>query len=667
MIGLWLLVAVSGVAAQNNKAQKRPVTRIRTWQIDGLTTLADTVSLDTTYLNLPMKGVLNDFSISNVWNGNTVSPVQSRLWFKNVKKVDDVFGQQYQPYTITPQDVRFFNTTTPYSRIGFNHGFKSGHEENEVNFLFTGNLNKQINLGAEINFEKSYGHYTNQEGKYVNGAVWTSYDGDHYFVHGAFSFNTLSNFENGGLRNIEDLKGDLNPEDMPVSLKGMSGYKYIAGYLNHGYKLCLTQERHDSIEVVNGFGEKEMQDTVIHEYVPLMTFSHTFETNNSVHRYIEQQANQGFYPDILNNPKETHDSTNVLTIQNTLAVTFEEAFNKVLHFGATVYARNECQRFAIPQSPGSDTTWAPYNNDPLDMLSYPSRQYDDTLFQDQWTNNTFVGGTIYKKTGKYFFYEAGGEVCLLGYKIGQFHVGGQVNAFFPVGKDSMDIEAKVRFGNEAVNYYLQHYRSNHFAWDNDFTKPMSLKVEGTVKYPTKWVKPAVNIGFDNRTNYIYFDAVDGKPHQFDGNVQVFSADVQCDLTTPWVNLENHIVYQVSSNEVIPVPALTLYHNLYYHGTWFKALDTQWGVDLRYFTKYNAPVLNPALGQFCVQNEVQIGNYPVMNVYANFYVRLLHLKFYIQYTHWNALFMRESGNYLAMPSYPMNRDVLRAGVVWHFYN
>ena len=649
-------------------AEKRPKTRIRAWQIDGLTTLADTVSVDTSYLNLPMKSVLNDYSISNIWNGNTVSPVQSRLWFANKKTVDDIFGRQYQPYTITPQDVRFYNTTTPYSKIGYNRGFVSGHEENVINFIFTGNLNKQINLGGEINYEKAYGHYANQEGKYVNGAVWGSYDGDKYFVHAALSFNTLSNFENGGLRDTADLRGDLAAGDIPVRMQGMSGYKYIAGYLNHGYKLCLTKEHHDSIEGVNGFGEKEMRDTVTYEYIPLMSFSHTFETNNSIHRYVEKQANQGFFPDIYHNPKQTNDSTNVLTILNTVAVTFEEEYNKLLHFGFTVYARNECQRFIIPQARGkNDTTWAVFNNDPAAMLARSVRQYDDTLYQDQWTNNTFVGGSLYKKTGKYIFYDAGGEVCLLGYKMGQFGVHGRINALFPIGKDSMGVEAKVHFGNEAVNYYLQHYHSNHYCWDNDFSKPLVLQVQGQVKYPTKWVKPAVNIGFENRTNHIYFDAKDGLPHQLNGNVQIFSADVQCDLTTPWVNLENHVVYQTSSNRVVSLPALTLYHNLYYHGTWFKALDTQWGVDMRYFTKYHAPVLNPATGQFCVQDEVMVGNYPIMNVYVNFYVRLLHLKFFAQYTHFNYWFMRQSAGYYAMPSYPMNRDVFRAGLVWHFYN
>ena len=150
----------------------------------------------------------------------------------------------------------------------------------------------------------------------------------------------------------------------------------------------------------------------------------------------------------------------------------------------------------------------------------------------------------------------------------------------------------------------------------------------------------------------------------DGSIQVLAADLQLNITTPWVNLDNSVVYQHSSSAALPLPALTLYNNLYYHGTWVKALDVQMGVDMRFFTKYYAPILNPALGQFCVQNAEQVGNYPVMNVYANFYVKHIRLKLFAQYQHFNASFMNKQ--YFGMPNYPMAPDMFRAGLSWHFY-
>jgi hypothetical protein len=227
----------------------------------------------------------------------------------------------------------------------------------------------------------------------------------------------------------------------------------------------------------------------------------------------------------------------------------------------------------------------------------------------------------------------------------------------------MTIAAKAFFRNETPDYFLQHYRSNHYRWDNNFNKQYRLRVSGEIAYPTKWVKSKINMSFENITQHIYFDT-DGTPKQMEKDIQVIAANLQLNITTPWINLDNSIIYQYSSSDNLPLPALTMYNNLYYYDTWAKVLDVQIGVDMRFFTKYYAPILNPALGQFCVQTEKKIGNYPVMNVYANFYVRNLRLKLFAQYQHFNASFMNKQ--YFEMPNYPMAPDMFRAGVSWHFY-
>ena len=623
-------------------AKEKIKTVIRTWQLPRPIALADTQQVDTAFLNYPMREWLNDYSISNVWNGNIISPVQSRVYFSRLNSIEDIFAENYQPYILTPQDVRYYNTTVPFSSIAYKKGFTTYHEENDLNFLFTGNLNRKTNLGLKLNYTNGAGHYAKQEGKLFNGAVFGSYNGTHYNLHAAVTFNTLSNFENGGIRDIQDLGGTLRSEDIPVRMEAMSGYKYISGYLNHYYSFCAEKKRTEKVPFVNNFGEQDTRDTVLIDYVPLITIAHTFETTNSVRRYIEKNAQQGYFDTTYVNPAATHDSTNVLNIHNTLAVTFEEAFNTKLHFGATVFARNECQRY---MNLASDTT--------------------DTLFANKWVNNTFIGGAIYKKTGKIFRYGVDGEVCLIGYKQWEFDVNGYIDARFRAGKDTMQISAQAYVKNETPLWYENHYLSNHFRWENDFNKTYRFYVGGKWAYPTKWIKPAIKVGFENITNPIWWNEK-GLPQQFDGNIQVLSVDVTCNLTTPWVNLDNNVVYQLSSSDYLPLPSFTLYHNLYYHGTWFKALDAQIGVDLRFHTKYFAPILNPATGQFCVQNEVEIGNYPVMNVYASFFVRSLHLRFLAHYTHFNNLFMRKDRNFLIMPNYPYNPDVFRAGIAWQFY-
>ena len=334
-------------AAPKNKVVK---TVLRSWQLPSATGIADTIAFkDTLMLNYPMRDVENNYSLSSAFNGNClVSPLQARIYFDRLETVDDLFATAYQPYVYSPADVRFFNTTTPYSEIAYKKGFTTYREENEINLLLTGNINRRLNLGMQMNYLNAVGHYNNQAGQDYNGSVWGSYNGNHYSMQAAFAWSKLSHYDNGGLQNTEDLDGPLNPEDLPVRLNAMVGYRYLTGFLNHYYSITVEREHLDSIDVRNEEGKWEKKDTIRIEYVPVTTFRHVFETTNSNRRYIEKTAQQNFYGvdgfgySYLRNPNRTNDSTDVLTIRNTLSVTFEEEFNRILKFGATVYAINEC-------------------------------------------------------------------------------------------------------------------------------------------------------------------------------------------------------------------------------------------------------------------------------------------------------------------------------------
>ncbi|MBO4690748.1 MAG: hypothetical protein J5621_07720, partial [Paludibacteraceae bacterium] len=392
-------------------------------------------------------------------------------------------------------------------------------------------------------------------------------------------------------------------------------------------------------------GRRYKRDTVKIEHIPLMTFSHIFETNNSSRRYVETSANQGFYDNTYYDTGGTADSTDVLTIRNTIAVTFCEAYNTKLKFGATAFAMNECQRFLF------------------DSVT------NDSLREYRWHNNTYVGGSIHKRSGAHILYMVEGKVCLLGYKIGEFDVHGELETRFNIGGNTMHINARAYAKSIAPNPYLQHYTSNHIRWDNQFGFTYRFMGGASISYPTRWVTPSIDFSFENRTNPIFVSATDWQPHQYGGSVQILTGDIGMDITTPWINLENRAIIQHSTNDsVLPVPLVILQHRLYYHGSWFRrAMDAQIGVDLRYFTRYTSPVLCPATGMFATQQQTQIGNYPWMSVYANFFVRSIRLRFFVQYQHLNHLFMSKNIDYMTMPGYPTNRDVIRAGLAWHFYN
>lgn len=609
----WVLLLLLPVALPAKL--RLPKTVVRSWSFTDAVQLADTQAVDSSFLNFPMRNMQYDGSVLNHTNGSLVSPLQSAIYFRRTAKTDFLFGNAYDVYTTTARDVRFHNTTTPWSNISYKRGFTTYHEEHDLHFDFTGNLNKRVNLGTVLNYTDDAGHYKNQAGKTFNGSAYGSYDGRHYSLYAAFMFNQLSNFENGGLLNPTDLQNkNLETGDMPVQLTGMSGYRYLSGYLNHRYS--VTTMTADSVEI------------------PLLTFRHVFETSEGTKRYIEKDTLQTFYANRYMSGT-TADTAAALTISNTLSVTFEEAFNRHLRFGITAWVRDEAQRHV--------------NIDP----------------REKWSNNLLVGGAIHKKTGDYIRYQADGEVCVLGRKLGEFAVNGRVGLGFKLGEDSLTVDATAFVRNETPDFFLEHYHSAHYQWDNDFKKLYRYRVGGEVAYPTRWFVPRLNVTYETVQNLIYFAGLDG-PQQADKAVTVLAADLTANIVTPWVNLDNRIVYQYASSALVPVPALTLYHNLYYHGSWFrKAMDAQIGVDLSYNTAYYAPYLNAALGQFAVQDGMKVGNYPRMNVYASFFVKLIHLRFFAQYQHFNATFMNRQ--YYSMPYYPTNPDVFRAGLAFHFYN
>ena len=162
-------------------------------------------------------------------------------------------------------------------------------------------------------------------------------------------------------------------------------------------------------------------------------------------------------------------------------------------------------------------------------------------------------------------------------------------------------------------------------------------------------------------------ATDVHLRQYGKAISLLTASLTQDFTLGPINWENVITYQKSSQQdVLPVPDLNIYSNLFLRFKIAKVLSCDVGGDVRYFTKYFAPDYSPALGQYAVQENaerIKTGNYPVVNVYANFHLK--HTRFFIMMSHVNAGTGRKE--YFFTPHYPLNERVLRMGLSWNFFN
>ena len=394
------------------------------------------------------------------------------------------------------------------------------------------------------------------------------------------------------------------------------------------------------------------------EYVPVTSFIHTMKLDNYKRIYQAYNTPADFYADnYVAGPyagDSIYDKTSHLCLQNTFAISMLEGFNKWAKAGVKAFVTSDLRRFVLPSS-DSNTATTSYNE-----------------------HNLSVGGQLSKTEGKTLHYNVTAETWLLGEDLGQLKIDGAVDLNFPLFGDTVTLAAKGFFHRNNPTFYYRHYHSRHFWWDNtSLSKELHSRVEGLFSY--RKTNTTLRVAFDEIQNYTYlamgYNIADDhsrkgntmEVRQKGGAITLLTLSLAQNFKLGPLNWENVITYQKSTdNDVLPVPDLNIYTNLYLRFKIAQVLKCDFGADGRYFTKYYAPDYSPALGQYAVQtgdNRVQTGNYPLVNIYANFHLK--HTRFFVMMSHVNA----GSGNrqYFLTPHYPLNQRVFRFGLSWNFFN
>lgn len=601
---------------------------VKTWRIADKFASVDSIPVDTAHLNFQDINSIDRFSISNSFNGNLGSPIQSKIYFDRPESNDFLFSNAYYPYIYQIETFTFYNTKTPFSQLKYLTGGSNYRKEEQIAFLFTANANKKLNFGTTLDYIYAHGEYQKQSVKRFAGTLFGSYNGKRYSATGLIATNNLSNLENGGITESIYLTnppyGYTTAANFPIniSVDAQSTYKHTQFFYNHQYSLGFERSVRGS------------KDSALMEFIPVTRFAHTIRVDDMRKRYFENQVEKTFYKNSYLPFTQTNDTAALQKMTNRLSISLAEEFNKWMRFGLTAYVENEVERFTFTE---------------------------DSLLFNKVESNTRVGGILSKEQGQKFTYRFLGEIGLVGYKAGDMNLETRLGGFFRLGKDTISIRANGFIRSVEPSYFMQNYQSNHFRWSNDFSKVYRTHVGGEFAIPTRSF--SLNVAVENITNQVFFDTL-ALPVQHEGNIQIIAADLRQDFHLGKFALENNVVYQLSSNqEAIPLPMLTLFHNLYYHDKWFNVLSVQLGANVRYHTAYYAPAYMPATGQFYSQKEMEIGDYPVMNVYANFHLK--RTRFFIEYYHVNQLFMK--GLYYSMPHYPVNPAILKMGLTWNFYD
>ncbi|WP_276817049.1 putative porin [Segatella maculosa] len=425
-------------------------------------------------------------------------------------------------------------------------------------------------------------------------------------------------------------------------------------------RTSLDKATADSLLAVE---QKTKADTawLKNEFVPVTSFIHTMQFDNYRRIYQAYRTPTDFYANTytIDEPltgDSIYDKTRYYSLKNTFAISLLEGFNKWAKSGLKAFIASELRHFTLPNTTGSTS----YNE-----------------------HNLSIGAQLSKAQGKTFHYNATAETWLTGEDAGQLKLDASADLNFKLFGDTLSLTANGFFHRLNPTFYYRHYHSRHAWWDNNsMSKMLHTRLQGILHYQK--TRTTLRIGIDEINNYAYFASSytvnNGNRvnhaitvNQYGGAVNLITVALSQDFMLGPLNWESVITYQKSNNKaVLPVPDFNIYSNLYIKFKIARVLSCDFGADVRYFTKYFAPDYNPGLGQYTVQtntatdgtdSRIEIGNYPVANVYANFHLK--HTRFFIMMSHVNAGTGKK--NYFFTPHYPLNQRILRFGLSWNFFN
>lgn len=620
--------------------------------------LHEPATIDTLLYNYYQQAVPSEISPAYATTGNLGAEGINMIFFDRKPMSDFFFRDAVSAWLPERGNHKFYNTRIPMTLLSYNTGGGRENAQDRLKMTFSGNANKQVQIGADLDYIYSKGSYANQAVKDLIWGLSGSYIGDRYEMQTFFNHYNNLNKENGGITDdlyITDpaeLQGGtttIDPKSIPTRLSG--AHSRVAGqefYINNRYKVGYWHEEPPS-DTIPG-------DTVVHRtYIPVSSFIWTLNYNGGRHVFDNTNASEGanFWTNRYISNAHTHDVTSYWSLKNTFGISMLEGFHKYAKFGIAAYVTHEIRKYT--QNPDSIPI---VDNRPEGLTPYP---YETQVAPKGSENLLYAGAQITKQQGSILRYEATGEFGLLGPAVGDLKLEGSVSTRFKLLGDTVSITGYGSFSNVAAPYLMNHYVSNHFIWENDFGKTRRVRFGGKLDIP--WTRTEISAGVENIQNYIYFND-QCLPVQHGGNVQVVSASLHQDFRAGILNWRNSVTYQTSSDQaVIPMPKLAVYSNLYILFKVARVLDVQLGVDCDYYTRYKAPGYQPATMSFYNQQEVEVGNYPFMNAYAN--MKLSKARFYVLFSHINQGVF--GNDYFSLPHYPLNPRRFQIGVSVDFSN
>ena len=199
-------------------------------------------------------------------------------------------------------------------------------------------------------------------------------------------------------------------------------------------------------------------------------------------------------------------------------------------------------------------------------------------------------------------------------------------------------------------------------WENHFNR-VNTSIFSLIYQDLKW-RFSLILQATQIKNYVYFDP-EALPEQFAQSIPVLSARLVKDFTVgKWHLNTNDVVQYVPDSLPLRLPFIVLENSVFYENYFFhKALLLRIGVDVYYNTSYYGYGYIPITGQYYLENQEKLGNYPYIDPFVSF--RIKQFRMFVRLENGGSGIV--GNNYLYAVNYPMPDRVLRFGISWDFWN
>lgn len=592
--------------------------------------------------NRSIDSSINDFTtrfpmpFTHYHLGNFGTAAKSMLFSPMMKTGFDAGFHAFDMYKFTLENTRFYQTTRPYTELGYLLGAKA---EQLIDLKHTQNRKSNFNFGFEYRFSNSPGTLKNQNASHNNFRFTSHYQSNNrqYELFFLYISNKSSVSENGGLVDVKKL--DSLALNDPYELETRLGRSGAAIRNPFNTSVSTGHLQKDNMLLIRHHYDLGKKDSLVTDsatykiFYPRFRIEHTLKYQQQLGQFFDNNVDSLRYVNYFNyrtrngQSFQFKDSWKILTNEFAL-ISFPDKSNQSQFLKAAI---------AIQQISG--------NFDTINSIKL---------------NNIYAIGEYRNRTkNQVWDLEAKGELYLNGFNAGDYsallsmkRLLGKKIGFLNIGLHNVNRTPSFIFNAEST-FPVQNRTG--------FNKENSIRFFGIYENPAKAVK--VSAEYSVVSNYLYFDSFFAARQEATlfnvfqlGIFKKFSLSKHLNWYT-----EIH-AQKTLGTAPVNLPLFITRNRLAFEGNFYTNLFLSTGLELRYNTPYKADGYSPLLGQFFYQNRQTFSNRPDIHAFLHF--RIKSFKGFIRFENLNTLFSKVN---LLSDQYPAQGVWNRIGIWWNFVN